>query len=77
MQTQNGPLEERAVETEALVVKPARACLMLDCGHTRLYELLAASELESYLDGSSRKVVVSSIHAYVARRLAAASASHR
>jgi hypothetical protein len=71
MQTQNDPLEERAVETEALVVKPAKACVMLDCGHTRFYELIASGELESYLDGSSRKVTIASIRGYIARRLAA------
>jgi hypothetical protein len=44
---------------------------MLDVGMTRLYELLNSSELESYLDGRSRKITVSSIRAYVARRTAA------
>jgi hypothetical protein len=33
---------------EPLVVSPRRARLMLDCGNTRLYELIAARELESY-----------------------------
>ncbi len=31
---------------EPLVVSPARAKVMLDCGTTRLYELIAAGELE-------------------------------
>jgi hypothetical protein len=44
---------------------------MLDCGITRMYALLAADELQSYLDGRSRKIIVRSIHAYVERRLAA------
>jgi hypothetical protein len=52
-----------------LVVKPRTACRMLDCGNTRLYELLATGELESFLDGRSRKVVVDSIRRYVAQRL--------
>lgn len=58
-------------EDERLVVSPRRARYMLDCGNTRLYELLNSNELESYLDGRSRKVTVASIHRYIARRLAA------
>lgn len=52
-----------------LAVKPSRACIMLDIGVTRLYELLNAGQLESYKDGRSRKITVASINAYVARRL--------
>jgi hypothetical protein len=48
---------------------------MLGCGNTRGYELLAAGELDSFLDGRSRKITVASIHAYVARRLSAAGAT--
>jgi len=44
---------------------------MLDCGNTRLYELLKNNELESYLDGRSRKIIVASIHRFIARRLTA------
>jgi hypothetical protein len=57
--------------TEPLVVKPKLAWVMLCCGNTRGYELLAAGELDSYLDGRSRKITVDSIHEYIARRLAA------
>jgi hypothetical protein len=56
---------------EPIVVSPAKACQMLDCGMTRMYALLAADELQSYLDGRSRKIIVRTIHAYVERRLAA------
>ena len=45
---------------------------MLACGNTRLYELLAAKELESFLDGRSRKITVESIRRYIARQLAPA-----
>lgn len=57
------------LDDERLVVSPRRASRMLDCGNTRLYELLKARELESFLDGRSRKITVSSIKAYIARRL--------
>jgi excisionase family DNA binding protein len=54
-----------------LVMSPNSAMRMLNCGRTRLYELIEANELESYLDGRSRKITVASIREYVARRLAA------
>jgi excisionase family DNA binding protein len=57
-----------------LAVKPRKACELLDCGNTRLYELIAQGELVSFKDGNSRKVVVGSIHEYISRRIAA---SHR
>ena len=44
-----------------LVVSPTKAMRMLDCGRTRLYELLSNGELELYLDGKSRKITVASI----------------
>jgi hypothetical protein len=58
-------------EDEPLVVSPRRARRMLDCGNTRLYELIAARELETYKDGKSRKITVRSIKAYIARCLEA------
>jgi hypothetical protein len=42
---------------------------MLACGNTRLYELLNAGELESILDGRSRKIIAKSIFAYIEKRL--------
>ena len=52
-----------------LVVKPKTAWKMLSCSNTRGYELLAAGELDSFLDGRSRKITVDSIRRYIARRL--------
>jgi hypothetical protein len=54
----------------ALIVKPKQACRMLNCGNTRLYELIGAGELDSFLDGCSRKITVESIHRYIQRQLA-------
>jgi hypothetical protein len=56
-------------DDQRIVVGPRRARHMLDCGTTRLYQLLAAGELESFLDGRSRKITVASIKRYVERRL--------
>ncbi len=52
-----------------LVVRPKGARRMLNCGQTRLYELIAAGELDSFLDGRSRKITVESIFRYIRRRL--------
>jgi hypothetical protein len=57
---------------ERLLVSPRRACHLLDCGTTRLYELLDDGEVESFLDGRSRKIIVESICRYIAKRLSAA-----
>jgi len=43
---------------------------MLNCGNTRLYELIGAGELDSFLDGRSRKITVESIQRYIERQLA-------
>jgi excisionase family DNA binding protein len=58
-------------EVEPLVVGPRVAWHLLGCGNTHGYELIAAGELESYLDGRSRRITMRSIKAYIARRLAA------
>ena len=55
----------------ALVVKPKVAWRLLACSNTRGYELIAAGEIDSFLDGRSRKITVDSIRPYVERRLAA------
>ena len=60
---------------ERLVVSPRRARRLLDCGTTRLYQLIAERELDSFLDGRSRKISMESIRAFIARRLAAAGES--
>lgn len=54
-----------------LAVKPKVAWNIIGCGSTHGYELLKQGELESFRDGKSRKILVSSIHAYIERRLAA------
>ena len=48
--------------------------MMLNCGNTHGYQLLKAGELESFLDGRSRKITVEFIRQYIARKVAAAGA---
>jgi excisionase family DNA binding protein len=55
---------------EPLVVTPREACRMLSIGLTQLYELLHNGDLESYRDGGSRRITVSSIRAYVEHQIA-------
>jgi hypothetical protein len=71
----NQPTNRHHSDSERLLVRPRRACHLLDCGITRLYELLNRGELESFLDGRSRKITVESIQRYIAKRLAAAQAT--
>jgi hypothetical protein len=59
----------RVADPEPLIVKPKIAWKLLGCSNTRGYELLAAGELDSFLDGRSRKITMESIRRYVARRL--------
>jgi hypothetical protein len=59
-----------SLEVAPLLAKPKEARRMLACGNTRLYELLGTGELESFLDGRSRKITVDSIRRYIAQRLA-------
>jgi excisionase family DNA binding protein len=60
---------------EPLAVSPRRACQLLDVGNTRLYQLISDGELDTYLDGRSRKITVASIHRRIARLLATAGAT--
>jgi excisionase family DNA binding protein len=56
-------------DDEPLVVPPKVACRLLSVGETRLYELIADGELESFKDGVSRRITMASIKARVARKL--------
>ncbi len=61
----------RGADLEPLAVSPRQACRLLGIGNTRLYELIAAGEIESYLDGRARRITMASIRARIARLLAA------
>ena len=59
---------------EALVLTPAQAQTALQCGVTRLWELINTGEVESFLDGNRRRITAKSIRDYVNRKLAVAPA---
>jgi hypothetical protein len=60
----------RVSEAAPLVVSPHVACTILNIGTTRLYQLIGAGELDTYLDGRARKITIASIHRRIARLLA-------
>lgn len=62
-------IQHSVPDVAPIVVKPKDARRMLSCGTTRLYELIGAGEIESFLDGRSRKITVESIRRYIARLL--------
>jgi len=67
-----------AVESiSPLAVPPKVAAQMLGYGMTHTQALLNSGELESFVDGGARRVVVRSIHDYIARKLEANSKSTR
>jgi hypothetical protein len=60
-----------------LVVGMNKAEALLDCGHDQLYELIRAGELDSYIEGTRRKITMASIEALIAKRLAATGGEFR
>ena len=55
---------------EPLAVSPKRACVALDYGLTKIYDLINSGELEAFKDGRSTRITTASIKNYVARRRA-------
>jgi excisionase family DNA binding protein len=58
-------------ELGRLVTDVNDASRLLDCSRDKVYELIKSGELQSYVDGHSRKIIVASIERYVAHKLAA------
>jgi hypothetical protein len=53
---------------DPVIVRPETAMRMLDCGPTRLYQIL--DKLDSFTDGRRRYITTESIHRYIAKKLA-------
>ena len=64
------PLEDRDLRT-------AEACQAIGCKKTKLFDLIAAGEVDSYLDGTVRKITGASIAARRQRKLAEAQSRPR
>lgn len=58
---------------EPLVLTPAQAQTALQCGPTRLWELINAGEIELF-DGARRRITARSVRDYVNRKLVASPA---
>jgi len=48
---------------EPPAVRTRRAEQLVPCGKTKLFELIRAGEVDSYLDGKARMIITASIHA--------------
>lgn len=59
---------------QPIVASPNQAMTALGIGRAKLYEKINAGELESYVDGGSRKILWDSIHAFIRRGLEAEAA---
>ena len=54
----------------ALVATVNETMAALKIGRAKTYELINSGQLQSYVEGASRKILWSSIHDYINRRLA-------
>ena len=65
----NGREEVRLNNGRPIVASVNETMSALGIGREKIYRLLNSGELESYREGSSRKILWRSIEAYVERRL--------
>jgi hypothetical protein len=64
-------LRDQSNDDKPLVVSMAKARVLLDCGMDQLYALIKAGELDSYVEGTRRKITTGSIEQLIRKRLAA------
>ena len=55
--------------TEPYVVGTTEARRLGGWGKTKLFQLIANGQLESFLDGSKRRITTASIHAFIHKKL--------
>jgi excisionase family DNA binding protein len=65
--------ETTAAQETKLLVTVEEAAAMLSLGRTLTWALVRKGELSSIRVGKSRRVIVSSLHEYIERQVAAAS----
>jgi excisionase family DNA binding protein len=61
---------KHAPRIEPRVTDVTGGCKRANVGKDRFYELLNSGEIESYLDGRARKVLLASVDAYIDRQIA-------
>jgi hypothetical protein len=59
------------LELAPRAVSPKTAGDLIEQGVTKINKLIRSGELESYVEGGSRRILVASIDDYIARRIAA------
>ena len=59
-----------ASERRPIVASVNETMAALKIGRAKTYELINSGQLQSYVEGTSRKIMWSSIHDYIERRLA-------
>jgi excisionase family DNA binding protein len=64
-------LKSEILKDRPLVVGVGKAAVLLDCSRDRIYRFIKSGELESYVEGTRRKITMASIEALIAKRLAA------
>jgi excisionase family DNA binding protein len=62
------------MEDQKLALRPAQVAVMLEISRSKTYELISRGEIPSIRIGSSVRVPVGALQAWVERRLAAAGA---
>ena len=62
-------LAKPGINVRPLVVGTTEAGRLGGWGKTKIFELIAAGELDSYLDGRVRRITVASIEARIQRKL--------
>ena len=62
--------QKDAPQIEPRVTDVNGGCQRANVGKDRFYKLLHTGEIQSYLDGGSRKVVLASVDAYIDRQIA-------
>src|SRR5271168_467252 len=60
---------DRGMGDTRLTVSRKDACEILGCKRTKLDRLIKSKQIQSYLDGGSRRVVTASVYKYILRKI--------
>jgi excisionase family DNA binding protein len=61
-----------SASTAPLAVPPREAARLLSVSLSKIYTLMRTGQLDSFMDGGSRRITMSSIYAHIERGLASA-----
>jgi excisionase family DNA binding protein len=66
---------DESTNERPLVAGMAKTKVLLDTGTDKIYDLIKAGELDSYMEGNRRKITMESIERLIQRRLETAARS--